>query len=236
MKNYSIVSKNHNIIDEIKMKLNHYGFIENNEKPEFIISIGGDGTFLLSERMFPSIPKVIIKNESLCNLSTFNNIDEFISIIKNKNYQIKKHKKLIVNDNEDIFLYATSDITLRNSLPTHAIRFEISNNKKYSEKFIGDGILFSTKIGESGYYNSIVKEKFKKNCEFAIALNNVSINKRKIDFIDEKTLWQFKLNRGKCDLVVDNNPLHLSLEEGDIVRIKKSNFETKIILKKENKK
>ncbi len=231
MNSYSVVSNHYNLIDEINLKLKNAGFKQNNEKPEFVICVGGDGTFLLCERMFPSIPKIIIRYNSVCNLSSFDTIDEFILNFKNKNYKLIEFNKLVVKDDEDIHLFATSDVILRNSLPTHAIRFALSNNKNISKNFIGDGVLFSTKIGESGYYKSITKNKFRQDCFFGVALNNVTENIRELDFSGEDALWNFKLMRGKCNLVVDNNPLHLNLEEGKNIIIRKSSFKTKLLVK-----
>ena len=59
-----VVGKDKRNIEKILKKYN-LKLVKKN--PDIVISYGGDGTILLSERLFPNIPKLFLRHSSICN-------------------------------------------------------------------------------------------------------------------------------------------------------------------------
>ena len=45
----------------VKRHLKKHGFSYTRLKPDFVVSLGGDGTFLVAERLYPGVPKLIAR-------------------------------------------------------------------------------------------------------------------------------------------------------------------------------
>ena len=50
---------------ELEEKIKDCGFKYSEIKPDIVISLGGDGTYLRSERKWPGVPKIIVKYNSI---------------------------------------------------------------------------------------------------------------------------------------------------------------------------
>ena len=61
---FFIVSKNQKSKTALKKTLKRIGCDYGERKPDIIVSLGGDGTFLLSERLYPGIPKLLIRDSN----------------------------------------------------------------------------------------------------------------------------------------------------------------------------
>jgi len=202
------------------------GFIYDEKKPDLIISYGGDGTFLWAERKYPGVPKVLFRFSKICNKCHNLPVEHALALLKKKKYKIKEHTKL-QGKLYKTTTYATNDITIRNAVPTHAIRFELYlNGKKYKEEFIGDGLVIATTFGSTGYYESITRKNFKKG--IGIAFNNTT-TKQKHLVVPEKTKIKVKITRGEALVATDNEPkLHL-LIGGKSITITKSKKKAKLV-------
>lgn len=239
MKRIHILGKDASKIKNLKEKLEERGFTNVDENPELVICYGGDGMFLIAERIFPNVPKILIKDSLVCNMGHDISIEEVIDLYKKGNYKIEEIKKLkavFKGRFETRELIGVNDIVIRNSLPTEAIRFNIFlNEKKIDNKFIGDGVVVATSYGsnQGAYFHSICRRKFKKG--IGIAFNNVSEKQECLIFPDaENTKIEIEISRGPAVLVADNNRDFVNLENGDKVLIKQiDDVARRIILKKD---
>lgn len=183
------------------------GFEIVNSNPDTIISYGGDGTLLASERLYPGIPKLPIRNSKICVKCSNHKEEDLLKKLLEGKLQIKEYKKL-----ETVVLYkkllALNDFVIRNVNPIHAIRFKTSINNRL---FIGDGIVLSTPFGSSGYFKSITGKTFRDS--FGLAFNNTTEKMAPVFFKDKDQL-AFKLIRGTATLSFDNNPDLLKVDEG----------------------
>ena len=119
---------------------------------DFIISLGGDGTFLSTARRFYNIPIVGI---NLGNLG-------FLSEIDKANMECEL-KKLLVNDFnvEERFLlettingekcYGLNDIVINRGKFTKLLNLEVYFNNKFVDNYVADGIIVSTPTGSTAY-------------------------------------------------------------------------------------
>ena len=226
MKNVHILGKDEEKISEMKKKLEEKGFIYVEENPDLVICYGGDGMFLIAERVFPNVPKILIKDSLICNMCCDFPIEKAIDLYEKGNYEIleiKKLKAVFKGRFEVRELLGVNDIVIRNSLPTEAVRFNVLvNGEKVSEKtLIGDGVVIATPYGSSNgaYFHSICKENFSEG--IGVAFNNISEKKSCLILKKEDNI-EIEILRGTAILVADNNRDFINLENGDKISIKQT--------------
>ena len=189
-------------------------------KPDLIISFGGDGTLLASEREYPGIPKLPIRNSQFCHKCVNHDDKVVLEKILNGKLKLQEYKKL-----QTTFLYKDfyplNDFVIRNLSPVHTIRFRINGGKL----FIGDGVVVSTPFGSSGYFKSITRQTFKTG--YGIAFNNTTEEVSPL-FLKDKDLVNFNLVRGKATLSYDNSPEIFTIDEGSEIQFKLSDQVAKI--------
>ena len=194
-----------------------FGFEVVNKNPNIIISYGGDGTLLSSERVHPSIPKLPMRNSQICRKCADHAEETILKKLLAGKLKLKEYRKL-----ETIILYksffALNDFVIRNSNPTHTIRFRTSETK--NKLLIGDGIVIATPFGSTGYFKSITHQTFEKG--FGLAFNNTT-EKIPHVFLKEEESMKFTLVRGKATLSFDNSPEIFTIDEGSELVFKLSN-------------
>lgn len=190
------------------------------KNPQVIISYGGDGTLLASERKFPQIPKLPIRDSKVCKKCSDHTDDQLLNALIKGRLKLQEFPKLEANLNDLKFL-ALNDIVIRNTTPIHAIRFLVKlNGRSISpEIVIGDGVVVATPFGSSGYFQSITKKTFSSG--FALAYNNTTVGLSPIYFRPKENVGVVII-RGPANLSFDNEPHLVNLKEQDEVVIKAS--------------
>ena len=107
-----------------------------------------------------------------------------------------------------------NEFTIRNSLQTEAIRFDVTVNGN-SDKYIGDGVVVATPHGSSAYYYSITRKTFDKG--IGMAFNNPHTENAKNTVLDKDSEIQIKITRGDAFISSDNDKEMDKISEGDIV-------------------
>lgn len=234
MKKINIFGKDVEKKEELKKKLLEKGFEYSEENPNLVICYGGDGIFLIAERVFPEVPKILIRGSKISNCGVDCTIEEILEKYERKEYEIQKLKKLKAiykGEFETRSLIGVNDIVIRNSLPTEAIRFRIKiNEKEFEKEFIGDGIVISTPYGSTkgAYFYSITQKSFQEG--IGIAFNNIT-EKQEQKILGAEGKIEITITRGPGILVVDNNRDFINLEKGDRIIVEKiSDFAQRIIL------
>ena len=196
------------------------------DKPEIVVAIGGDGTYLEAERMYPGVPKLLVRDESICKMCDCDDLEEGLKLLMNRKFRIKEFKKLKATLGKKV-LEAVNDIVVRNVEPTHALRFRIwMNGRRMEEEFIGDGIVVSTVVGSGGYFFSIAKKTFEQG--IGLAFNNTTKSHAALVF-DENVQIEVEITRGVAHLAVDNNPDVQVINEGGKVTVSQSEHVAKIV-------
>ena len=216
-----------------------FGFEIVNTNPDVIISYGGDGTLLTSERLYPGIPKLPVRDSLVCKKCPDHDEKFLLQSLLEGKLTLKEYKKL-----ETTLFYRTftalNDFVIRNAQPMHAIRFQVtpsvSSLRKQgsinNELFIGDGIVLSTPFGSTGYFKSITGETFDQGLPagrqgWGLAFNNTTEKVPPVFLKDEDTI-AFKLIRGNATLSFDNNPDIFKIDEGSELQFKLSDKKAKI--------
>lgn len=145
-----------------KLIINGFSVVEGEKSADLIVSIGGDGRFLqtLRETNFDIGPLYVgILSGHLGFLQEINldQIDEFISSIKNESYKVEKlsiQNACIYTENSKHKFHALNETVIREkNLKVLHLNLDIDNN--FVEKFSGDGIIVATPIGSTAYNLSL---------------------------------------------------------------------------------
>ena len=198
------------------------GFDIVNSNPDIVLSFGGDGTLLTSERLYPSIPKLPLRNSLFCQKCPDHQDEVILNELLNGKLKLKEYKKLETSLFYKKF-FALNDFVIRNIKPIHTIRFKVIENETPSKLYIGDGLVISTSFGLTGYFKSITNLSFDKTQkEWGIVLNNTT---EKVNPVYPRSNEEvgFKLVRGQATLSFDNSPEVFTIDEGSEVIFKLSN-------------
>jgi NAD+ kinase len=127
-------------------------------KPDYFITIGGDGTFLDS-LLFIKNSDIPVLGINAGNLGFLANnpqetIDQCIQNLIHKNYHIEKRSVLTVKSNKNIFSgtnFALNDFTIHKRDNSSLTKIATYLNDTYFSTFWSDGIIVSTPTGSTAY-------------------------------------------------------------------------------------
>lgn len=223
-KKVAIVAKNPGKIIDLKKELSDFEYDE--AKPDFVLSVGGDGTYLFAERKYPGIPKLLIKDSDTCVKCHDGEVYHLISKILRGEYVIEEHVKLEAEVADKKWICA-NNFVIRNKVATHALRFYLRvDGKQVNDIILGDGIVVSTPFGSTAYHYSITRKPFDKG--IGVAFSNAT---KPIEHIiaGEDAEIECEIVRGDACFVSDNDPEVVELIERQVVKIRKANESAKLI-------
>lgn len=151
IKNIVIFNQNKTII--------YHSYNDIHKKVDFIISIGGDGTFLECVTFLnkSDIPVLGINSGRLGFLANVQkeNIKEAIESIINKQFTIETRSllKITTNNNEkfDGFNYALNEVTIHKSDSSSMINIHTYLDNEFLNSYWADGLIISTPTGSTAY-------------------------------------------------------------------------------------
>jgi len=195
------------------------GFTLADDKLDFVISYGGDGTMMRAEFQYPGVPKIVLKDSLICKVCSVLSNEAVLEKVAQGKYEIKSLIKLeAVKDGQTIT--GLNDVIVHNANPRHGIRYQLwIDDRQLGNTIIGDGIVVATPLGSTAYYRSITDSNFETG--IGLAFNNSTEQMDHVVLDDNKTI-KLKLTRGPAVVYADNQDLSLELKEGDEVVIKKS--------------
>ncbi len=225
-------------IQQITRALNIFGYDIDNNKPDFVITYGGDGTVLYSERKYPGIPKIAIIAAAKDTAGSIGfrcmysqeELEDVLIKIDNGEYGSKEEMKLETTFQGRKYL-SLNEVQLHNSTPIKALRFSVYiEDEPLFENVIGDGVVIATPFGSSAYYSSVGGEKFDKG--IGIALNNPYNIKSLPMVIDEGFDYSInvKILRDDGLLLFDNDSNIIKVKKDDNILVKRSKETAKFVL------
>ncbi|MEG0284116.1 MAG: NAD kinase [Erysipelotrichales bacterium] len=190
MKKFNVFYKNDEqsirISNKIKNQLREASFEYNEETPDLVISIGGDGTMLRAIHQYQDI----LDEVAFCGVHTgslgfytdflVSEVAQLLENIINQDFYTVSFNMLevnIVEDNNTTTIHALNEARLENNKHTQVM--EILIDDEHFETFRGNGLNFSTPTGSTGYNKSLggailhPKTKAFQVCEIA-AINNIA--------------------------------------------------------------
>lgn len=230
MKTIAVVGKNKKNVAFLIRELASAGF-QQSKKPNVVVSLGGDGTYLFAERKFPGVPKILIRDNSICYRCDDHTFRDILSSLKHDRFVIQKNTMLhaaVKTRSGAKQMTCVNDFILRNKDPTQALRFTASiNGKPVNGVIIGDGVVAATPFGSTGYFYSITRKKFGKG--IGIAFNNTTCHLPP-QFLPGKSSITITIVRNAAQFSADNNPSILTLFPSDTLTITISNRTAQRIL------
>jgi len=138
------------------------GFLIDEVNPDFVFSVGGDGTFLKAVHRYLTKVKLIkfvgIHTGSLGFFADFrpedinNLLDNIIKEELNTNaYRLVKAE--ITQNNKKRNFYAVNEVRIENV--HHTLVLDVYLNDEHLEMYRGNGVLVATQLGSTGYNKSI---------------------------------------------------------------------------------
>lgn len=184
-----------------------------------IISYGGDGTLLGSERDYPDLAKLPIRASKICNhCYSTQNLENIFKAIKAGQLKPKSYLKLEAGFGRHQVL-ALNEINIKCQHPNLALRFSYDIDQQSYKDNIADGIIIATPFGSTAYFKSITNTVFDHG--IGIAVNN-SVHPTPNNIVSDDSWVTVTIDRQKAYLLADNNPKIYKLKPGDKIVIKKS--------------
>ena len=139
-------------------KIQKAGFDIDNENPDVVIYVGGDGTFLRAVHHYlPILEKIKIVGLNKGHLGFFSSfeldeVDSLLKSLKDNSLVSKSYPllKAVIGDSE---IYAINEIRIESPFQTLISEVEINHQKL--ETFRGNGLVVSSPLGSSAYNKSL---------------------------------------------------------------------------------
>lgn len=212
-----LYGKNGQYPSEIETIVKSCGLEVVHEKPEVVITFGGDGTLIGAERDFPGIPKLPLKNSQICRRCIALEPEIALTLLFQNKLSPKPFDKLVASVKGQT-LVALNDLVIRNKFPNTALRFSATVNHEPFPNLIGDGLVVATAFGATGYFHSITKTSF--DAGFGIAFNNItSPDAPLFKTLTDLHHLSITIDREVAFIAADNNPNLVELSPGDKVEI-----------------
>lgn len=156
--------------DEASMKLSammkeqllQSGFFFDDEHPELVICVGGDGTFLRSVHRYHSLENQVrflcVRSGSLCYFGNYEKeeIQKMIDDITFERIHFQAYPLLKANicylSTQKEEVYALNEIRIEN--PFKTMICTVSVDGEFLEEFRGNGVLISSTLGSTAYNKS----------------------------------------------------------------------------------
>lgn len=161
MKTYTVICKKDSqslsIKNYLQEQLNTF-MEENKENPDIVISVGGDGTMLLSVQRYKHILETVsfvgIHTGTLGFLTDYESheVDDFLKDLKQGECCIFKRHMLKVTTNKETY-FALNEFRVENNMRSQVL--DVFINQEFFETFRGNGLCVSTDSGSTAYNKSL---------------------------------------------------------------------------------
>ncbi len=212
------------LISYIEERFQDFEIVE--KKPEIVVAYGGDGTLLYAERKWPGVPKAMIRNSQVCTKCSNLARDTVLRLLQEQKFEVREHIKIEGSIGSETFM-ALNDVVVGRPGVNGTLRYRVRiNGEDYGGEIFGDGIVVSTPIGSTGYYQSITRSNFAEG--IGIAFNN-SVRIVGHLVLREDAEVEIEVTRGPGTLGADNDEHTVGLSTGDKILVRKSKEVARIV-------
>lgn len=235
LKRFVIWGKNNKGLEE---KLISLGFIRDDSNPEYVFSLGGDGTMLDAVHKYMHIDDVKFIGINYGKLGFYTDFVkddlDIADIVNNQNYKTEEFRllELDVNGNKH---YALNEILVINPVRTQNIKILVDDVEL--ETFRGTGLVLSTPSGSTAYNKSLGGAILAPSIDGYQLTEMASINNRLYKTLSSSLVLARKnvvrLDFGKNDglqIQVDGEVIDENLQN---VQVKLADKTIKLITKKD---
>lgn len=215
-----------NSVHEIRRLVREKGLEDVTEDPDVILTYGGDGVLLGSERDWPGVPKLPLRNSRHGRKCEPHQIEDALDRLIRRDLRRRRFLKLEAAARGKT-LIGLNDVIVHNAVPTSGVRYRVwIDDRGFSEEIMGDGVVIATPFGSTAYYRSITRGTFRVG--IGIAFNN-SIEQVDHMVVREDSVIRVRITRGPALVVTDNCPHAIPLEEDDDVTIRRAENEAVLL-------
>lgn len=215
-----------NRVESIRRLIREKGLEVVTENPDVILTYGGDGLLLGSERDWPGIPKLPLRNSRHGRKCEPHQIEVALDRLMRRDLRRRVFLKLRAEARGQV-LVGLNDVIVHNSQPTSGVRYRVwIDDHEFSDEIMGDGVVVATPFGSTAYYRSITRGTFRVG--IGLAFNN-SIEQVDHMVLREDSAIRVRITRGPAIVVADNNPEAVPLGDGDEVEIRRAEGEAVLL-------
>jgi NAD kinase len=178
--------------------------------PQVVLCHGGDGTLLRADREWRQAPKLPVRLASRGRLCPDHRLPARLAALSAGTLVREELPRLELRLGRRRWL-ALNDVVLRNESPATAVRLRVTGAGLDTGEVCGDGVVFATPFGSSGYYRSIARSVV--TAGFGLAFNN-STEERAPLLSPRASPFEIEVLRGPAVLVVDNDLRGLPMRDG----------------------
>ncbi len=146
------------IVESIKESIHKHGFELDDARPDVVLFVGGDGTFLRSvQHYINELDKIRFIGLCKGHLGFFysyneDDLDALLNDLSKSEVHEEQYRLLTASvDGEPI--YALNEIRIES--PFHSLISDVYVNDEFMETFRGNGLVVSSSIGSSAYNKSL---------------------------------------------------------------------------------
>jgi len=227
---------------ELKAKLIKNGFILDDDNPDLVIAIGGDGSFIgmIKDNKYDTSKYYVgINCGKLGFLQNINpkEIDEFIIKLKKADYSLEEiaiQETEIITEAETKIFYAVNEILVRES-NLDTVNFRVEVDDEFLEDYYGDGLLISTSTGSTAhglsFGGAIVYNSFHAMQITPIAPLNSTAYRNIVNSIvlPEKMIIKLTPINGKDDIMISVDGKHFNIDKVKTIKINCKNKKIKCL-------
>lgn len=222
----------------LEEKLISLGFIRDDDNPEYVFSLGGDGTMLDSVHKYMHLDDVKYIGINYGKLGFYTDFVkddlDIADIVNNQNYKTEEFRLLELDVNEKAY-YALNEILVINPVRTQNIKIFVDEAEL--ETFRGTGLVLSSPSGSTAYNKSLGGAILAPSIDGYQLTEMASINNRLYKTLSSSLVLAHqnvvKLEFGKCDglqIQVDGEAICENFQD---VKVRLANKTIKLITKKD---
>ena len=211
-KRVKLMGKN---LDDVRPKILARGMEIVDDNFDLVIAHGGDGTLLWSERDYPGVPKLPLRDARTAPQCQDHSYDKVLDSLLAEELEVSILPKLegIYKDKR---MVALNDIFVHNLERASALRYQVLiDNELYANEIVGDSVGVATVHGSTAYYRSITQSIFRVGMGLAFSNSTEEINHL---VISEQSEVAIRVFRGPALIIADNSPVTVEVpEHGEVI-------------------
>ena len=211
-KRVKLMGKN---LDDVRPKILARGMEIVDDNFDLVIAHGGDGTLLWSERDYPGVPKLPLRDARTAPQCQDHSYDKVLDALLADELEVSILPKLegIYKDKR---MVALNDIFVHNLERASALRYQVLiDNELYANEIVGDSVGVATVHGSTAYYRSITQSIFRVGMGLAFSNSTEEINHL---VISEQSEVAIRVFRGPALIIADNSPEMVEVpEHGEVI-------------------
>ncbi len=186
---------------------------------DLIVIRGGDGSLLGSERDYPGVPKLPLRDSDEAPLCELHDTRRIIGDLLDGRLSKRVLPKL-QGSAKGRSLLGINDVFIHSRNSVSAMRYKVwIDGALYAEEIVGDGACVSTVHGSTAYYRSITHSVFRTGLGLAFSNSTELVNHL---VLPEGSELKFRISRGPAEIVADNSPEPIDIGCGDEALVRMS--------------